>query len=276
MEPDKLFYICLYHWFRKLAKLSGIDLFLDDFKPSSRTYVLVVALYILVLCCIWTIHLYPKDEKIICSAFLAFTCQVPPNITFLHSIGRQKIDKNSFKFQGIVKFHSFLSKTKEMKDIIDFSLKIYQVNTNTSANKMRLQKSVNLTVFIFKAGMALLIMTAVLTCIRPCISYILTGKIENIIPAHFPGIDEENIKGYAFVSLFHVYLMFVFVIGTGASDLGLMTIVIHTYTMSHIFQNAVNEFNALADINKRHTDYKAIRASLNNLISMHNDFLKLL
>lgn len=162
-----------------------------------------------------------------------------------------------------------------MKDVIDFSLKIYRVNKNESPNKTLLEKSVHLTVFIFKAGMVLLITTAILTCIKPCISYIFIGTVEPIIPSHFPGINEHEIMGYACLAVFHVYIMFVFVIGTAASDLGLNTIVIHSFAMSHLFQNAVNEFNVLSNKDKRHIDNMAVRASLNNLIAMHTDFIKL-
>lgn len=86
MEPDVLFHKCLYHWFRNLAQLSGIDLFLDDFKPHPRTYMLVSALYVLLGCCIWTLYSYPFDDKLICATFLGFTCQV-----YMHSW----IDRNN-------------------------------------------------------------------------------------------------------------------------------------------------------------------------------------
>lgn len=162
-----------------------------------------------------------------------------------------------------------------MKDVIDFSLKIYRVNKNASPNKTLLGKSVHLTVFIFKAGMVLLIATAMLTCIKPCISYVFTGKVEPIMPCYFPGINELEITDYACLAVFHIYILFVFVIGTAASDLGLNTIVIHTFVMSHLFRNAVNEFNVLINKDKRHINNMAVRASLNNLIAMHTDFIKL-
>lgn len=154
----------------------------------------------------------------------------------------------------------------------DFSLKIYRANKNSSPNKTRLQNSVNLTVFIFKGGMILLIATATLTCLKPCISYVLIGKVEPIMPTYFPFIDEQELIGYTCLAVFHLYIMFIFVIGTAASDLALMTLVIHTYTMSNIFQNAVNEFNGLGAITKRNN--KHIHASLNNLILMHIDYIK--
>lgn len=158
----------------------------------------------------------------------------------------------------------------------DFSMKIYRVNTNASANKTQLQKSVNLTVFIFKNGMVLLSTTAILTCLKPCISYLLTGELDTILPTKFPGINEQKIVGYSCLAVFHTYLSSVFVMGTAGADLGLMTLVVHSYTMSHIFRNAVNEFNALVAKNQRNTNTKNIHASLKNLILMHIDFIKLL
>lgn len=76
MEPDVLFYICLYHWFRTMAQLAGIDLFRPDFKPHPGTYMLISALYVLLVSCIWTIYMYPFEEKLMCAAFLGFNCQV--------------------------------------------------------------------------------------------------------------------------------------------------------------------------------------------------------
>lgn len=181
---------------------------------------------------------------------------------------------NSIFPQGIVKFHSFLSKHKDMKILVDFMVKVYGANKSTSANKNCLQKSVNLTVLIFKVGMVLLITTAILTCIRPCISYVFFGKVELIVPIYFPGIDETEIAGYSSIAALHVYILFIFVIGTAATDLGLMTVTIHSYTMAQLFRNAVNDFNSMVGNGKRNVDTKFIQAALNNLIAMHIDFIK--
>lgn len=168
--------------------------------------------------------------------------------------------------------NSFLQKTREFKDICEFSLKVYRANTKPSANKTRLQKSVNLTVFIFKGGMTLLISTAILTSLRPCITYFLFGEVEIILPTTLPGINVHEAVGYTCLAVFHVYLLAIFVMGNAGADLGLMTLVLHTYAMSHIFQNAVNEFNSLVARTKRNN--KLIHASLNNLILMHIDYIK--
>lgn len=120
--------------------------------------------------------------------------------------------------------------------------------------------------------MVLLISTAALTCLKPCISYVLMGNVEPLLPTHFPLIDEHDIIGYACLAVFHLYIIFAFVVGTAASDLALMTLVIHVYSMSHIFQNAVNEFNGLVARTKRNN--QLIHGSLNNLILMHNDYIK--
>lgn len=154
----------------------------------------------------------------------------------------------------------------------DFCLKIYKANTKSSPNKTYLGKSVKLTVFLFKNGMILLITTATLTSIKPCILYILTGELDPILPTHFPGINEQEAIGYTILAVFHLYIMFVFAVGTAGVDLSLMTFVIHTYTMSNIFKNAVNDLNGLIGLKARNND---IRSSLNNLILMHNDFIKL-
>lgn len=76
LEADVLFHKCLYHWFRTLAQLCGMDLFLDDFKPNLHTYMLISALYVLLVSCIWTIYSYPFDEKLTCAAILGYNCQV--------------------------------------------------------------------------------------------------------------------------------------------------------------------------------------------------------
>lgn len=76
MDPDKLFFVCLYHWFRKLAQLGGLDIFLDHFKVTPPGYVLIASLYALLLSCIWTLYEYPFDEKLMCVTFLALCFQV--------------------------------------------------------------------------------------------------------------------------------------------------------------------------------------------------------
>lgn len=173
-----------------------------------------------------------------------------------------------FSFQGIVKFYSILTNTKEMRYLCDFLLKIYKTNTTSSPNKSCLEKSIKITVFIFKNGMLLLITTAILTSIRPCISYILIGELDPIMPTHFPGINDLEITGYIILAVFHLYIMFVFVIGTGGADLGLMTFVIHSFSMSVIFQNAVTELNGLLKFREINTFNKSILASASRMITM--------
>lgn len=124
--------------------------------------------------------------------------------------------------------------------------------------------------------MCLLITTAILTVIRPYVSYILFGKVEPMLPTHLPGINEENAVGYAALLIFHFYVVFLFVGGTAASDLSLMNFVIHCHTMSKLFKNAVYDFNILVKNNKPNTPNKDIHASLRNLILMHADLIKLL
>lgn len=124
--------------------------------------------------------------------------------------------------------------------------------------------------------MTLLIVTSCLTCVRPCISQFFSGKLEPILPTFFPGINESETVGYACLAAFHIYLLGVFAIGNAGSDLGLMVFCIHSYTMSKIFRNAVNEFNALMTKSERHRNASEIQASLNNLIQMHIDSIKLM
>lgn len=93
MEPDALFHLCVYQWFRKLAQLSGIDLFHDNYKPSALTYTLISALFVLMVSCLWTIWSYEFDEKVICASMLAYNMQVlsiksqdPQNVNVLFFI----------------------------------------------------------------------------------------------------------------------------------------------------------------------------------------------
>lgn len=165
---------------------------------------------------------------------------------------------------------------KSIKDISDFCSKIYRANTKSSPNKALLAKSVNVTVFIFKYGLALLITTATLVVVKPCISYVAFGVLDPILPTHFPGINEDDIIGYTILALYHVHIVFVFVIGTAGCDLFLMVLVVHCYTMTNIFQNAVNEFNALIEKHKRHTPNEELCLFLKNVILMHNDFIRFL
>ncbi|XP_037039116.1 putative odorant receptor 83c [Bradysia coprophila] len=249
MEPDDLFYICVYHWFRKLAQISGLDIFLDDFRPTPPAYLLISSLYALFLSCVWTIYAYPFDEKLMCATFLAFGCQ------------------------GIVKFHSLLNNQKEMKALCDFSLKVYRSNKESSHNKTQLEKSVHIIVFIFKGGISFLIATAILTALKPLITYCLIGKVETIIPTYFPALNEHETTGYICYAVFHTYLMFAFAVGTAGTDFGLRVLVLQSYTLSQIFRNAVDEFNSLVARNERDANTIDVRTSLRNLILMHIDFV---
>lgn len=126
--------------------------------------------------------------------------------------------------------------------------------------------------------MSLLIVTAILTSLKPLISYIFIGQLDTVLPVYFPGINEQEIIGYTVLALFHVFLLFIFAVGTAGCDLGLMTFVVHCYAMSHLYQNSVNDLNGLIKRNKQNASDKDkdIRASLDNLIMMHNDFIKCL
>lgn len=90
MEPVDQFDICIFSWFYKLAQIGGIDLFAEKFKPNALTYTTISALCSLLLSCTWTIYTYDIDEKIICSAMLAFNCQVKSeNLMISHSSVRE-------------------------------------------------------------------------------------------------------------------------------------------------------------------------------------------
>ncbi|XP_037031708.1 putative odorant receptor 83c [Bradysia coprophila] len=249
MEPDDLFYTCVYHWFRQLAQLGGLDIFVDDFKVAPPAYCLISSLYALFLSCVWTIYAYPFDDKLMCCTFLAFCCQ------------------------GIVKFHSLLKNHKEMKAMCDFNLKVYRSNRDTSHNKTELTKAVNIIVFIFKGGISFLIVTAILTVLKPSITYLLIGKVEPILPTYIPMLNDKELTGYMCLAVFQAYIMFVFVIGTAATDFGLMVLVLQSYTLSQIFRNEVDDFNSLVAKNERNTNTIDVRASLRNLILMHMDFV---
>lgn len=175
--------------------------------------------------------------------------------------------------------HSILTNTKSLKDISEFCLKIYKANTTPSPNKTLLARSVKVTTFIFKYGMILLVTTATLVLVKPCMSLIAFGVripvLEPILPTHFPLINEEEIIGYSILALYHTFIVYVFVIGTAGCDLFLMTLVVHGYTMSRIFHNAVVEFNDLIENRERDASSEELRMFLKNMILMHNDFIKL-
>ncbi|KAJ6634760.1 hypothetical protein Bhyg_13339 [Pseudolycoriella hygida] len=172
--------------------------------------------------------------------------------------------------------NSLLRNHQTYNDLCNFCLKMYKANRNAGRNKTSLGKSAKITSLLFKCGMVILSTTAILTCIRPAITFASSGQLEPILPTIFPGINEQEIFGFTCLYIFHFYIMALFVMGTAGIDLGLMALVIHSHTMSHIFQNAVTDLNALAKKNNRKSDTKEkeVRAYLNNLIAMHIDFIK--
>lgn len=163
-----------------------------------------------------------------------------------------------------------------MREICFFCSKIYRANKAPSPNKQLLSKSVKITVFIFKNGMILLLMTSILVLVKPCITYIVFEKLEPILPTYFPGVDVEEAYGYAMLAFLHTYIVFIFCAGTAGCDLFLMTQVIHAYTMAHIYRNSVNEFNAIIERKTRRTNEEEMRPFLRNLILMHIDYARLL
>ncbi|XP_037034192.1 putative odorant receptor 83c [Bradysia coprophila] len=250
MEPAELFHLCIFRWIRKLAQLVGVDLFVSNYEPNVVTYCNMSVLWLFLASCLWTIYSHEFDEKVICCSALAFNCQ------------------------GIVKYFCFIKNNRSVKDMLYFCSKIYRANTAPGPNKQLLAKSVKIIVFIFKNGMVLLLTTAILALLRPGFSYIVFGKLDPILPTYLPGVDEEETYGYVMLATLHTYIAFIFVTGTAGCDLLLMTQVIHLYTMTHIFRNAVDEFNALIERNTGRTSRKKTRQFLRNLILMHIDYAR--
>lgn len=91
---------------------------------------------------------YELDEKIICTAMLAFNCQVVVYELKILSGTEYCNKKILLLFQGVVKFFCILTNSKSIKDISDFCSEIYKANTKSSPNKALLAKSV-ITVFKF-------------------------------------------------------------------------------------------------------------------------------
>lgn len=98
--------------------------------------------------------------------------------------------------------------------------------------------------------------------------YLITGKLEPMLPIQIPFVNFETQSGYVIHSIYMFLLLASGYFGTVASELFLITLTIHIAPMSKIFEKAINDLNERQEAIKNSTWF---RVNFRNIILMHKE-----
>lgn len=98
--------------------------------------------------------------------------------------------------------------------MVDFGYEIVQANKRDSDNKICLNRVYAIITDIVKHGFGMLIATGIAAVIMPFVSYYFVGHLDPIWPTYIPGLDENEPVGYSILTLHHLTVTFIFVVGT--------------------------------------------------------------
>lgn len=130
-----------------------------------------------------------------------------------------------------------------------------------------------LTEIIFKFGTFLYFVSGIAFLVYPLYMYFFKGELVTINPSYLPGIDETTVKGYIMITIYHIVLLSVAVVGATASDCLFTMLIANTPVLSLLIEMEVEQLNdALASEN---TDKLLVKSKFRNMLFMHREMTEL-
>lgn len=105
---------------------------------------------------------------------------------------------------------------------------------------------------------------------RPLVIYLVTNEPDRILPVWVPGVDESTIRGFTLTTAYHVFVVFLAVMGTMGADTMFVIFVLYNLPMVDIFENLLHVINESAQISLDR-DSVELRMYIRNLLQIHNE-----
>lgn len=166
-----------------------------------------------------------------------------------------------------------LTSTTERRAALIFIGKLYKANRSNIENRRILKKCARWSMLITKIY-AVAFVTTLLICISlPLTIFVITGKMEPILPTKYPFIPTDVFWGYATHSIICIIVAFTVYCGIIGSESLILTSTMHIWAMLEILKNTVTGLNLAC----RGLQNEAVKNStwlhrrVRNIVLMHRD-----
>lgn len=280
MEAFNRYHKCFFKYERTLLSMIGHDYFLPEFRPGILAFAVYALTVTFIFSNLYTILYYEPFTVLNGCIFMSMSLVVSVVqqhrivlivriIFFWQTIGMCSI----FVFQCIVKIYS-VKYSDRITWMINYLHDIYKVNATTKnrARATLFDRYAYYTEGIFKCGVALYFMSVLSYFLYPIYMYVIDGKIVQLLPTYFPGIDEDTINGFIMLSSYHVALLVFSFIGLSACDLLFTMLIANTPIMANLIEMEVEQLNDHL-VEKLQDDFM-IKMKLRNILLMHREMIE--
>lgn len=172
-----------------------------------------------------------------------------------------------------MKFYTFYKNLNTISACVKFVHNIYQQNKDESDNKKSLYLIISRVYIAIRVLFFTFSLAAIVCILNPIIMYVISGDVTTMLPIFLPGINEKTLNGMIILGIFHLMGIYVACIGSSASDIGHMSLILNAFAMSEMI---CNEFKRLDVMVKKKDEYSArhVRNTVRNIVRMHQIFRK--
>lgn len=159
----------------------------------------------------------------------------------------------------------------ELRKLLVFLDSVYVANDkagNNENNKI-LYKWAKIILITYKTFMVLYVATVLLLLFYQIFQNVMFNKMECLLAAYIPGIDETTYNGFLITTCTHVTVIMCALVGLISGDGILMAILFHYYPLTLIFERSTQHLNDIL-VAKRPNKVH-INITLRSILLMHKD-----
>lgn len=152
---------------------------------------------------------------------------------------------------------------------ISFILDLYKINSKIQSRDRfeYFQKISSFTEILFKVVISTIACSFFVFLFYPIYMYFFQGQLIPIVPLFLPGIDENTLIGYTVVTIYHLALAFVGMIGFSSFEFLIAIIIISSLIFAKLISIDLVQINA--DLKEKNPGSVTVKGRLLNVFLMH-------
>lgn len=173
------------------------------------------------------------------------------------------------RFQCLIKLYT-IRHIEKLQWIVNCLQNLHKVHITTkSAERLEYFGTFTLAIeFLFKF---LIFVYAVSLCVfflNPVYMYYFENELVAVMPLYMPGIDENTTTGLTLVTIFHVYLLTVFLLGSLAAEYFFSVIIVSPLIFAKLISLEMDQIHI--DLQENDTAL-FVNARFRNILQMHQE-----
>lgn len=153
--------------------------------------------------------------------------------------------------------------------LLEKLINIFKVNENVKKHDRQemLNRHIIFTEYLFKLGTATYALSMTIYFVYPIYRYVNYDEIIPLIMTFLPGIDENSHVGYICITVFHLHLIILGILGSACSDFTFTMIIVNVPILGHIIGDNIKELNEI--LMEKSPKPIFIKAKLQNILLQH-------